>query len=220
VYGRYKQGGTMTASIQADVLGAPLDQTIELKLPDQEASNPEIERMWASHRVDKLMAADRERGSVGSTRDEIVRLCEGYSIVSEYASFIVLENDAEYKRWSIERRNATRVERDRSSQLALRRQLEQLRDRAAANLGPSRDDTTVTLAAANPLPTEASQTTNNASPTNATPSRGRDLDMPSSGNGGGRRFGGGGAIDPVTGAVALVLAGAAICAARRKRRQE
>ena len=63
-------------------------------------------------------------------RDEIVRLCEDYSIVSEYASFIVLENDAEYQRWKIERKNVARMGRDRAALDARREALRLRREQA------------------------------------------------------------------------------------------
>jgi Ca-activated chloride channel family protein len=89
--------------------------------------------------------APRAAAAEGGRRDglalvgvgEIVRLGEGYSIVTEYTSFIVLENDSEYRRWSIDRKNALRVERDRRGQLALQQQLERMRDAAAQKLGPA-----------------------------------------------------------------------------------
>jgi hypothetical protein len=58
----------------------------------------------------------------------------GYSIVSEYTSFLVLENDAEYQRWKLERRNALRIERDRKRQRQLDAQLASIR-RAVGFLG-------------------------------------------------------------------------------------
>ena len=84
------------------------------------------------------MAVGRAEGSNGQAA-EIVRLCEGYSIASQFASFIVLENDAEYKRWKIARNNATRVERDRQAQTAVREELEKLRRETAQKLGPKSD---------------------------------------------------------------------------------
>ena len=65
-----------------------------------------------------------------------MRLGEGYSIVTEYTSFLVLENDAEYQRWKIERRNAARLERDRQSQAARATTLTALRQKAVSDLGP------------------------------------------------------------------------------------
>ena len=138
LYGRYKTAGPATIQVKAEILGSPLEQSLPVTLPATDATNPEIERMWASHRVERLMAAGRAEGSNGHA-DEIVRLCEGYSIASQYASFIVLENDTEYRRWKIARRNATRVQRDRQAQLAVREGLAQLRHDTAQQLGPKSD---------------------------------------------------------------------------------
>ncbi|HEX4146322.1 MAG TPA: VIT and VWA domain-containing protein [Pirellulales bacterium] len=138
MYGRYKTAGPATIKVKAEVLGSPLEQSLAVTLPATEETNPEIERMWASHRVERLMAAGRAEGSSGHA-DEIVRLCEGYSIASQYASFIVLENDSEYQRWKIARRNATRVQRDRQAQLAVREGLAQLRRDTTGQVGPKSD---------------------------------------------------------------------------------
>jgi len=138
MYGRYKTAGPATIQVKAEVQGSPLEQSLPVTLPGTETNNPEIERMWASHRVERLMAAERAEGSKGHA-DEILRLCEGYSIASQYASFIVLENDGEYQRWKIARRNATRVQRDRKAQVAVREELEKLRRETAQKLGPKSD---------------------------------------------------------------------------------
>lgn len=78
--------------------------------------------MWAWHRIDELLKADDRAGRrTQQTIDEVVRLGEAFSIASEYTSFIVLENDAEYRRWNIERRNALRISRDREAKAETRR---------------------------------------------------------------------------------------------------
>jgi Ca-activated chloride channel family protein len=64
-------------------------------LPQTDDENPEIERMWASRRVDRLLGEARQAGGAAAVADEVIALCEDFSIVSEFASFIVLENDAE-----------------------------------------------------------------------------------------------------------------------------
>jgi hypothetical protein len=197
-------------------------------LPAQENGNPEIERMWAAHRVERLMAAERAAGSASTNKDEIVRLCEGYSITSEYASFIVLENDAEYQRWSIHRRNATRVSRDRNAQLALRRELDRMRDAAVANMGPEKLEGQRSAEQAGVEPTRFSTSVSNptvapSAPTIPTPTlpvespRSRNIAIPSVTSGEG---GGGGAIDPISAAIALGLAGASLAAGRYGRRKQ
>ena len=60
--------------------------------------------MWAWHKMQRLLDDADRNGNRNSVIDEIVRLGEGYSIVSEYTSFLVLENDAEYKRWNLKTR--------------------------------------------------------------------------------------------------------------------
>lgn len=233
--GRYKQAGTSQVTVRAEVMGRRFEQTIEIQLPASGDSNPEIERMWAYSRVQQLMGELREKGPNSSTQGEIVRLCEGYSIVSEYASFIVLENDSEYKRWAIERRNATRVQRDDQARQRLQAELERLREQSLAALGPKSNDpsgksdqgnTAANVAppesSASPLPGEMDlvpSTTNRStgSPTDLAFSSPRSSNSFSRDTGSTGGTGGGGAIDPISGLIALGLAGASAWGARRRK---
>jgi hypothetical protein len=136
VYGRYRNGGTATVALAGEVRGIKLDKTARLDFPDEDPGDPEIERMWAWHRVDHLLKSADRNGSRQAAIDEVVRLGEVFSIATEYTSFIVLENDAEYRRWKIDRKNALLVERDRKAQERLRASLDSIRDRALGSLGP------------------------------------------------------------------------------------
>ncbi len=218
VYGRYRNGGAAHITVAGDALGTPFRQVADVALAANESGNPEIERMWASHRIQQLINEARRTGTDASVRDEIVRLCEGYSVTSEYASFLVLENDQEYQRWQIARRNATRIQRDRKSQAALRTQLEAMREESLAKLGPQKKAETAAEESTVTLPT----TRNVSTPRTPTPvsqpvvtERSFDLTLPSTG-GGSSGGGGGGAVDPLTGTVALLLAGSAYRRRRRK----
>jgi Ca-activated chloride channel family protein len=203
LYGRYVDGGRTKVTLSANVMGRDVTRSITVDLPDQSDANPEIERMWAWHRIDELLKKDDRAGSrSAATIAEIVRLGEGFSIVTEYTSFIVLENDAEYQRWNIERRNALRIERDRAAQAEVRREFERLREKAAADVGPAPQR-------------EAEPLARSIEPTPGVPSQPRvepqardsgDLDFRPVRNrnrGGGN---GGGAIDPIAGA-SLLLTG-------------
>jgi hypothetical protein len=136
VYGRYRGEGEVKVTLNGTVQGQAASRSADLNFPLRDKDNPEIERMWAWHRVDALQKAADRKGSRADDTDEIVMLGEAYSIVTEYTSFLVLENDQEYQRWKIKRRNALRINRDRDAQQRLRNQLETMRDEASANMGP------------------------------------------------------------------------------------
>ena len=226
--GRYEGSGQGEVTIRGTVMGRPFEQTVNFEFPELNADNPQIDRMWAWYQVQAIMAQMRLKGKSIDLENRIVDLCEGYSIVSEYASFIVLENDREYKRWKIERKNAIRIQRDRLARKALDDSLKEMRDEAMANLGPAAAGKSKKVASKKKsAPSQRRrQTARNL------PSRGQDLNLgrqpistpvnpplnqgaaqPRSSSGG---SGGGGAIDPITGLIAAGLAGAA--AARRKRK--
>lgn len=215
LFGRYADGGSVNVTLHGQVQGGPWKQTVALPLPKDDQGNSEIERMWASKRVARLLG--EERAGKRSNHSEIVRLCEGYSIVSPYASMLVLENNAEYKRWKIEQRNATRIERDRRSRASVQEKLTQMRRRGGEPFATDRAEKLVstqkTSRSATPAPTAQPQSSRPSSSPTPRPSRGVDLTISSPSGGGG------GAIDPVTALLSLGAAGSAALAHRRKRRQ-
>ena len=217
--GRYEGAGAGDVTIRGTVMGKAFEQTVNFDFPKMNPDNPQIDRMWAWYQVQNLMGKMRKGGKSVDLENQIVDLCEGYSIVSQYASFIVLENDSEYKRWKIERRNAIRIQRDRQARQKLNKELENLRNEKIAKLGPSVPGQTKKPA----KQTRDRQGRSTPQTVQRTPPRGRDLNFgkqpvstgpqSSDSSSGGD---GGGAIDPITGLIAAGLAGAA--AARRKRK--
>ncbi len=217
MYGRYKSNGPAKVRLKADVLGAPLEQTVAVNLPPRDDANPEIERMWALYRVTRLMDDERREGSHRNAA-EIVRLCEGYSIASPYASFIVLENDAEYKRWKIDRRNAVRIVRDRQAQQDVRERLEELRRQTAESVGPRPADKVAGGKQPAAAPTELARADVPQPPAASAPAADRGFG-PRFSDGGSSRSGGGaagGAFGPLSALLAAGLAGLG-WASRRKR---
>ncbi len=198
LYGRYKGAGPSTVRVDGTMGGDVTKQTVELDFPDVDASAPEIERMWAWHRIQDLdRAAQRGGRQKNTVVNEIVRLGEAFSIVTEHTSFLVLENDAEYKRWRIERRNALRLERDRTQQRRLRAEIEAMRSAAARRLGPI-DETPMKVAAKTPQVRDLTTPESSSQPRQR-----RSADL------------GGGALDPMTALLMLVTAGLGLVARRR-----
>ena len=212
LYGRYSKPGPAALSLNADVAGRDLTMEVPLDFPKMDTTNPEIKRMWAWHRVDRLKR-DSRSGDMSKPKavDEIIRLGELYSIVTEHTSFLVLENDAEYQRWSIKRQNLLAVRAERRSQQELRVALEALRAKSVAGVGPVTPADPAaprrTVVASN------SRTTTPAGPTQPSqpqPGRSRSLnvDLP---------IGGGGALDPLSVGIVAGLSAVAVASRRRKR---
>jgi hypothetical protein len=187
LYGRYRKGGAAKVSLRADLGGSELRQSATIDFPTNATEISEIERMWAFHKMQRLLKDGDRAGSREAVIDEVVRLGEAYSIVSEYTSFLVLENDAEFQRWKLERRNVLRIERDRTRQRKLDTQLASIRRAVPEDLGPASEAKRIASA-----PSVQGQQPVFAQPAPSTSS------------------GGGGALDPLTGGIALTLAARAL----------
>lgn len=214
--GRYRESGDLQVVVSGDIQGQPFEKTVTLNLPERDDDNPQIERMWAWHQVQAVMDTIRSQGERPDRVERIVELCEGYSITSQYASFIVLENDAEYRRWKIDRRNATRIERDRAARKRLGETFEQLKRPDDGQVDPE----------SGKQPEGSSQTAGKRRPqrdrqrVSVQPARPGDLDIASPGSASQSSGGGGGCLDPVSALIAAGLGSAGLAARRRRGQTE
>jgi len=210
LYGRYRSPGTAKIALSGKIGDAPLTKTVEIAFPKDDPANPQIERMWAWHRVQRLLKEADAQGSRTPVVDEIIRLGEGYSIATEFTSFLVLENDAEFARWNINRKNLRRLERDRKSEAALAEGLEAIRSKAKADIGPAAVEAPK-LASAVPAMkpgVQANSPVQNGQGNNVPFRQSQDID-----------FGfikGGHAIDPVSAAIVLAMGVMAVRSRRRR----
>lgn len=217
IYGRYRGEGTGKVALSGQVLGKALVSEAQLEFPRKDEDNPEIERMWARHRMETLQNS-LGSGDDQAIIDEIIGLGEAYSITSEYTSFIVLENDAEYQRWNIEQRNQRRLARDRRNRERLRAEFDRIRTKAATDIGPeaagaspSGEDESqlqpqplLVAGAEKELPPELLITEADRQP----PPRRRRQTF---------NFGGGGALDPLSALISLGLFCSGLLGLRRKK---
>jgi len=211
VYGRYKNAGDAEIVVHGFVEGQAFETRVPYTFPKIDDDNPEIERMWAFQNIQEILDASRkvQREPNQSDVDEIVRLGEGYSIVTEYTSFLVLENEGEYKRWKIERRNALRENRDRRAQEKFTKELNAIRQQASADVGPAnRTETPKREKMAKKIDQPLNQ---EFTGTRRDDSSSRNVSIKSPG-----MIRGGGAFDPITGGICAILAGTAFAARRRK----
>lgn len=211
VYGRYRGSGLGQVAITGSIRGRLVTTTSELAFPARAMDNPELPRMWAWQRVDRLLKEADGDGSRQPVIDEIVRLGEGYGIATEYTSFLVLENNAEYQRWKIARHNVLRVERDRDARFQLQVQLDKMRQDASelftpANQAAEDDDDQPFFASTQSTP--PSQPGRPAAAPSQPRNNNRSID-----------FGGGGGTGPV-GPLFLLLVGWLTARQRRPQNQD
>ena len=76
VYGRYRSSGTAEVTLRGSVNGLELNQTAQLEFPENDPANPEINRMWAWHRVHRLLKDADRAGDRSPVIPEVVRLGE------------------------------------------------------------------------------------------------------------------------------------------------
>ena len=109
VVGRYLPGDADqvgTVQVSGRIGGNNIKWTLPMTIPVLESAeggdtgNSFIPRLWARKHLDVLL----EQGSNETIRDEIVSLSEEYKIMTPYTSFLVLESDADRKRFGVKRR--------------------------------------------------------------------------------------------------------------------
>jgi Ca-activated chloride channel family protein len=118
VFGRYKQGGTANVMLAAKLTGADHTYNAKFDFPNVDASNPELERLWALDRIEdtetKINAGQlaEEEG-----KSAITNLGLQYELVTDYTSMVVL-SDGDFLKHGIERNNQKRVAAERTAQAA------------------------------------------------------------------------------------------------------
>ncbi|MGE4488452.1 MAG: VIT domain-containing protein [Kiritimatiellales bacterium] len=115
VFGRYNGSGPVDLTLSAKISGQPQTWNCSAVLPETDTANPELERLWALSSIDEIMGKIREDGETGKLRDQIVALGTDYSLVTDYTSMIVLDDES-LEGEGLQRTNLLRVQRERSAQ--------------------------------------------------------------------------------------------------------
>jgi Ca-activated chloride channel family protein len=116
IFGRYDKGGKARVSLRTRQTGADKTYQTEVELPDVDKRNPELERLWALDRVEKLeLLRDvgdlDEKESAQGIRD----LGVTYQIVTDETSMVVLSDEA-FSEHGVERNNRERIEIEHRAQ--------------------------------------------------------------------------------------------------------
>jgi len=114
-FGRYTGSGEISIAINAKVSGEQQSWKTIAMLPDTATENPELERLWALSTIDQAMEEVREKGESEQIKKRIVDLAINYSLVTDYASMLVV-NEETMEEEGVQRRNAERVQKERAAQ--------------------------------------------------------------------------------------------------------
>ena len=87
--GQYRRPQTNIGfSVQGVRDGAPIELRKSVTLPAQSFDHPQLPRLWARARVDRLLEKIEREGEDQATIDEIIRLARKYKFVTPYTSFL------------------------------------------------------------------------------------------------------------------------------------
>lgn len=115
LFGRYRGAGSAQVTVSGTFLERSELVAEKVTFPELDKTHPFLERMWASRQVDERLARLRAGEDSAPLINEVVKLGTEYSIVTPFTAFLVLENESEYQRFSIERRNPQRIENERAA---------------------------------------------------------------------------------------------------------
>lgn len=115
VFGRYAGHGPVDLTLSAKISGQPHEWRCSAVLPETDTDNPELERLWALASIDERMEKVREEGETDKLRDQIVQLGTEYSLVTDYTSMVVMDNET-LEGEGLQRRNLQRVQAERAAQ--------------------------------------------------------------------------------------------------------
>ncbi len=194
VFGRYDRVGDAPLKVTAKISGKEATWTESVHLPASDDSNPELERLYALAAITDLQReAWLRTGNGGEARSAIVDMALRYSLVTDYTSMIVLEDERKAQ-YGVTNQNADRRQREVAA--AAKRA-------AGTNRVQMRSGGT---------PIAGKQAAH-------APSRYAARQQSRSSNSGGSGGGGGGGGSGALGPLHLLLAGGLALAARRRRKR-
>jgi tetratricopeptide (TPR) repeat protein len=98
VSGRYQGTGTLTATLSGSLNGQPWKKEWSFDVGEASQTNSFVPLVYAAKKIDALVLNDSD-----AARRETIALSKKYNIASRLTSFIVLENEAMYREFNVER---------------------------------------------------------------------------------------------------------------------
>ncbi|MEE9320754.1 MAG: VIT and VWA domain-containing protein [Granulosicoccus sp.] len=114
IFGRYSGDGIARIRLDTEISGEEKHYESELLFPENATENPELERLWAFATIEELKAQQDIIGKTDDSRQAITDMALSHGLVTDYTSLVVVRDEV-FQQQGIDRRNATRVERERQA---------------------------------------------------------------------------------------------------------
>ncbi len=96
--GKYLKGGPGTIVLKGFAAGKPYEQQLKVQFPESDTKNRGIASMWARAKVDRLMSEDWFGAQSGQAnkeiKDEITNVALEHHIMTQYTSFVAVDESA------------------------------------------------------------------------------------------------------------------------------
>jgi len=118
VFGRYKEAGRATVELKAKLTGKDETYRTTVEFPEVDTDHPELERLWALHRIESFEKQTRAGLLPQSELSQIEReLGVDYQLVTDETSMVVL-TEAAFEARGIDRKNQRRTAKEKQAQAA------------------------------------------------------------------------------------------------------
>ena len=117
VFGHYWGSGEANVELKTKVSGENKSYKTRFAFPENETSNPEIERLWAYAKIQDLKKQIDYLGSDADFKNAVIDIAVENSLVTDYTSMIVMR-DEQFEAHGIERKNKARVAKEKTAKTA------------------------------------------------------------------------------------------------------
>lgn len=118
IFGRYERGGRARISLKGRITGRDVEYRTEFDFPEIDTAHPEIERLWALDRIERL---EHRKGigeiAPGKADQAIEELGIRYQLVTDQTSMVIL-SDERFRENGIDRKNRQRIAREEEARAA------------------------------------------------------------------------------------------------------